>query len=239
MKLEFPCKRSNALTLTEVLVILALIAILAAMLIPATSNRKKALRVLCMNNLKQTAIAFKIWSPDQSDKYPTQVSVKWSGAQELVVTRYVGALFQVMSNELTTPNILICPADASRHWATNFTTDFGNRNISYFIGLDASEDDPDSILIGDDNFEIGGVPVKSIVLQISTNTPLAWTGERHQFIGNIALADGSVQTTTASSLTNAIIKQYLSEFLKPSRFTNVASSESAFSKTNRFRFAIP
>ena len=66
-----------------------------------------------------------------------------------------------MSNELATPKVLFCPADAGHHWATNFTTDFGNTNISYFVGLDAKDDCPMSILVGDDNFEIGGVPVKS------------------------------------------------------------------------------
>jgi prepilin-type processing-associated H-X9-DG protein len=52
---------------------------------------------------------------------------------------------------------------------------------------------------------------------------LAWTGERHRFTGNIGLADGSVQTTTDSDLTDAIMSQY--------------KSSSAF--TNRFRIAIP
>jgi prepilin-type processing-associated H-X9-DG protein len=78
--------------------------------------------------------------------------------------------------------------------------------------------------VGDDNFEINGTPVKSGVLEIRTNTPIAWTGERHKFWGNIGFADGSVQSGTSSWLTNAIIKQYEPTF-------GVV--------TNGFAFAIP
>ena len=238
MKLGFSNRRTNALTLIEVLVVVVVIAVLVAVAFyKVSSARRDARTFACVSNMKTIGIAFRIWR--ETPAYQMQVSTRNGGVKELVVTGNVAAVFQVMSNELGTPILLICPADASRHWATNFTTDFGNNSISYFVGLDASEDDPYSILTGDDNIEIGGVPVKSGVLLLSTNTPTGWTGERHRFIGNIAFADGSVQTVTISGLTNAIIKQYDSEFLKPSQFTNVAPNESIFSKTNRFRIAIP
>jgi prepilin-type N-terminal cleavage/methylation domain-containing protein len=223
VKLRFSNQRSNALTLTEVLVVLVVIAVLALILIPAsTPNRRVAQRNYCINNLKNIGVAFRVWM-DDGNYYPMAESVKRGGVKELVATGNVAAVFQVMSNELVKPKLLICPADAGHHWATNFTTDFGNKNISYLVGLDANDIYYDSILVGDDNFELGGVPLKSGVVQISTNTPIAWTGERHSFIGNIALADGSVQTVTISGLTNAIIKQL----------------ELMSYYTNRFRFAIP
>jgi competence protein ComGC len=224
MKLGSSNQRTNALTLTEVLVVVFVIAVLIALAFSKIdSSRRDARKFACIYNLKVTALAFRVWPSGQSDENPMQVSVERGGAKELVTTGNVASVFQVMSNELGTPKLLICPADASRHWATNFTTDFGNNSISYFVGLDASEDDPYSILMGDDNFEIGGVPVKSGVLLLSTNTPIGWTGERHRFAGNIALADGSIQMLTTSGLTNTMIKQY--EY--PGDFTN------------RFRIAIP
>jgi prepilin-type processing-associated H-X9-DG protein len=79
-----------------------------------------------------------------------------------------------------------------------------NKNVSYFVGLNASEDDPQAILSGDDNFEIGGIAVKSGLLELPTNSPIAWTVARHKFSGNILLADGSVQTVTISALTNLL-----------------------------------
>jgi hypothetical protein len=60
------------------------------------------------------------------------------------------------------------------------------------------------LLSGDDNFEIGGVPVKSGLLELSTNTPISWTAARHKFVGNIGLSYGSVQQVTQSGLRQAV-----------------------------------
>jgi hypothetical protein len=114
-----------------------------------------------------------------------------------------------MSNELSTPKILICPADV-RHAAKDFGSAFSNTNISYFIGVDAVEPEPprylsaQMFLSGDDNFAINGVSVKSELLEVSTNMTVTWTAARHKFIGNIGLADGSVQQITTTNLQQAI-----------------------------------
>ena len=108
-----------------------------------------------------------------------------------------------MSNELSTPKTLICPADV-RQPAKDFGSTFCNSNISYFVGVDADQSHPQMILSGDDNFEIAGIPVKSGLLELSTNAPVAWTAARHKFVGNIGLADGSVQQVTTHSLKTAL-----------------------------------
>jgi prepilin-type processing-associated H-X9-DG protein len=142
---------------------------------------------------------------------------------EVAAAGNVAAVFQAVSNEMSTPKILFCPLDASRHYATNFTTDFSPQNISYFVGLDANETNASSILIGDDNLEVGGVAVKSGVLELSTSTPILWTKTRHHLAGNVAFADGSAWQMVNSQLKGVILKQ----FEPPSTFTN------------RFRWAIP
>lgn len=77
--------------------------------------------------------------------------------------------------------------------------------ISYFLNLDARETYPQMVLSGDDDLVIGDgkhprptdnaaegdVPVTPGILQITTNTPIAW-GKRHRYGGNISFADGSV-----------------------------------------------
>jgi prepilin-type processing-associated H-X9-DG protein len=95
-----------------------------------------------------------------------------------------------------------CSADEDHTDATNFTTDFNNSKISYFVSLDASSAYPQMLLSGDDNFEIGGIPVKSGLLEISKSTSIAWTAARHKFAGNILAADGSVQMLNNPILTN-------------------------------------
>lgn len=204
MRLQRSNQQRNALTRTEVLVIVVVVAVIAVMILPSIGSkvRKRVQRILCVDNLKQITVAFR----EQGDKYPMQVSTNSGGAMELVATGNVAAVFQVMSNNLFTPKRLICPADADHHAATDFAAGFGNANISYFVGLDADDGHLESVVAGDDNFEIGGIPVKSGVLQIFTNTPIAWRGERHKNWGNFNLADGWVCWTNTAGLTNALIQ---------------------------------
>lgn len=118
-------------------------------------------------------------------------------------------VFQVMSNELSTPKILICPQDKKHIYTTNFAAGFSDTNISYFCSLDADQSLPNSIIYGDDNFIVHGRQIGPGILNLSTNLTVEWSKERMNDFhgpGNIGLADGSVQQTTSSSL-NRVIQQ--------------------------------
>ena len=88
---------------------------------------------------------------------------------ELVATGNVLATFLAMSNELGTPKILHCPEDTDRVETNSFAA-LASSNISYFVNVDATESYPQMFLCGDDNFAVDGVPVKSGLLEITTNT---------------------------------------------------------------------
>src|SRR5664279_3853223 len=169
MKPRLSRQKNTAMTLFEVGVVIAVLMIVVALLLPAILNSSHPSRINCVSNLKQEGIAFRLWEGDNNDLYPMAVSVTNGGAMELIATGNVAACFQVMSNELSTPKILLCPEDTHRTYATSFSTGFSDANISYFVNPDAAEIYPQMILDGDDNLTIGGVPVKSGLLQLSTN----------------------------------------------------------------------
>lgn len=218
--------KQNGFTLVELLFVIVVLVILAALLIPGTTkNKAKATTITCTNNLKQVGLAFRIWGGDAQDGYPQAYSVTNGGAMEAVLSENIAAVFQVMSNELMSPKILICPTDKKRIQATTFDRSDssigkqggnilfgGNTNLSYFVGLDAKDTQPNMFLTGDDNLLIGGTniyamggsPATSGILSLSTNTLVAWADTRHERRGNVGLADGSVQGFSSTALRNAL-----------------------------------
>ncbi len=193
---------SCGFTLVALLVIVAVVAVLAAMLLPAlAATKKKSSKIGCANNLKQCGLAFRIWEGDHNDKYPMDVPAVNGGTKECITGADTFRHFQVMSNELSTPKILVCPND-DRIAAANFVQ-LNNSNVSYFVGLDASDNYPQRLLIGDRNITGAGAPENGI-LKLVPGGPAAWTSSIHYNSGNVGLADGSVQEYTSSALRTAL-----------------------------------
>ena len=151
-----------------------------------------------------------------------------------------GMVYLVMSNELATPKILFCPSDTIHSGqSTNFsypdtlsvTTPGANQNapvlsqptkVSYFVGGDSTEADPQGIMGGDCNIgnqttsgsgsasttrfgatvspTLSAPEITSVAFGTAANN-WAWTAnDLHQKSGNLLIADGSVQSATISGL---------------------------------------
>lgn len=68
---------------------------------PFAAAKEQAERVSCVNNLKQIGLAARIWANDHGDVLPGD--------------------FLTMSNELSTPKILVCPGDKAQQPAKNWS----------------------------------------------------------------------------------------------------------------------
>lgn len=187
--------------MVEVIAVLAIAALLGVIILPWQQREKaRAQRMNCANHNKSVALSFRLWSGDNADRFPMQVSITNGGAMEWIERGNVAGVFLAITNEVSTPKILWCPADRRRGIAANFSKGFGNSNVSYFIGVDAQETQTGMFLTGDDNFLVNGRAVTPGVVALATNTPVEWTTARHNRLGNIAFADGSVQTLSSAKL---------------------------------------
>src|SRR5689334_14206578 len=149
MKSLWRHEKNRAFTLVEMLVVIAIIAVLAALLLPAlTRGKQRAQRIQCIGNLKEMGTAFHIFAHDHRGKFPMQTPIAEGGSEELVIAGnnisgnfyFAYRHLQTLANELVVARILICPAD-TREPAVNFGA-LQNSNVSYFVGVNADYNIP-------------------------------------------------------------------------------------------------
>jgi type II secretory pathway pseudopilin PulG len=147
-------------------------AIMAALLLPAlVAAKNKAQVINSESNLKQIGLAFKIWADDNNDQFPFNVGQAQGGVKELCETDGNGfeknpaAVFMVMSNELSTTRILVCPNDNTKQPAADFASLTAN-NISYQLrsGTNVNEGNPEEVLAVD--------PINGLVLHCDGSVEL-------------------------------------------------------------------
>lgn len=206
MKPSLSSRKTSAMTLVEAIVTITIVFILViCACLPLLKDKAKFMS--CRNTLKASECAFWIWAGDNKDKFPMELSTNSGGAKEPLLEGKLSEVFLVVSNELCTPRILVCPADI-RTSVTNWSQ-FNNRHLSYFIGIDATyntnfaDASMSRILFGDRNLTNKNITDKNI-LQLTPGQAAGWTSELHNNRGNVCRANGEVLKLNNSQLDMAL-----------------------------------
>ena len=118
----------------ELLVVIGIIAILAALLLPALSQaKKKAQRIQCVNNVRQLGLTLQLYVAENNTAYPLTHS--WSGNLAVFIRRN-----QQTANH-SQNSLWLCPSAAPPStWPTNdfyFSYGYNGYGISTNVSVDS------------------------------------------------------------------------------------------------------
>jgi type II secretory pathway pseudopilin PulG len=221
--LVMPDSPRRAFTRVELLACLTALALLAALALPALAGTTSRSQVVqCLNNLRQMGRGVQLWGADHQNEPPWWTPTIYGGSYvSSVPGSKIGAVFYeltFMRNELATPRILACPADAGVKVASEFSSDpvrgfmsaaFQINANSYFLNLHTRSEHPSAPVFGDWNLRTSGIgggcsSGANNTLQISfSDSSVGWTNAVHGPQGNIVLMDGSVTATTSEQVRQA------------------------------------
>lgn len=108
-------RRKGSFTLLELLIVVAIIAILAGLLLPALNSvRSKAQSIYCQNNLKQLGLAFKTYSNDfkRIPRVCIMPSKRSSAEKTFGNPEYIPSIRELLAGELKgSEKVFRCPSD--------------------------------------------------------------------------------------------------------------------------------
>ena len=235
MNIHFTNRRTHAFSLVEVMVVVAVIAIISAVFLSKHArDRDRARRISCIGSLKITSMGLRLFANDADGAYPFQFlsrptnSMMFGSAFKTNDPGELWKLIQVAQNDIASARVPICPGDRPWRPADSFLTaglpgEFAHTNsrlnaLSYFLSPDADESDPSLILMGDRYLttdpETSSERKTSFLFgqqDVSSGASLEkqvrWISTVHQGGGNAAFMDGSVQQLTTAKLREAIVNQ--------------------------------
>lgn len=213
-------QRESAFTRVECLCCLGAMLLLSCVVLPSLAdNRSRSQQVLCIDNLRLIGRAVQVWEAENARVSPWKTVTTPEGTIPRDAQAYMG--FRMLSNELVTPKILVCPSDLTRikkvadNWSTSAnggygnTAGYGDNATSYTVSYHAFFTEPNSLVSSDRNLRVDAYVRDCVISRTAGSfaemrvgaqpTGAGWTNNVHGLSGNILTTDGRVTQTSSNS----------------------------------------
>jgi prepilin-type N-terminal cleavage/methylation domain-containing protein/prepilin-type processing-associated H-X9-DG protein len=186
--------KPQAFTLVELLVVIAVIAILASLLLPAlASSKKRARAIQCVNNLKQVGAGAHMYAHDNDNILQLDSLIPGSGTWASILFTNVG---------LEQREIFLCPSYKPFVWE-NWVNVYGIRRDAppecakgpngIFFRVDCVNNPTEYLLVGDTTSQAQGGFTARQYYQFQVSSPLRMIHARHFGRANGLFLDGHVE----------------------------------------------
>ncbi|MBW3637368.1 MAG: DUF1559 domain-containing protein [Armatimonadetes bacterium] len=209
---------AKGFTLTEVLIVICIVMMLAAILLPALSRANdNARRISCASNLKQLSLGLRIYVQDYDDFFIPSGDI----------FTVPGGWSERLAPYLKSSQVFQCPSEGTEqdNFALDYTDYYYNLNLGPRLGGSVNEASieysANTIVLGEgtsreSDYSCRGLGEQECFFSLFTVTVPASATKRHFEGANYAFADGHVK------------------WLRP--FAIADSSTRASSEINSFRF---
>jgi hypothetical protein len=202
----------------ELIACLGCLTLLIALALPAlAATPSRSHMAQCLNNLRFLGRAVEMWGSDHEGEPPWRTYVSRGGTRPDSGLKPGNAWFEftALSNELTTPRILACPADVGVKVASEFSsqatrgymaTGFRAVATSYLVSLDNRFADPKFLLSADRNIRFTSIAPCVNGINNADNVDRfdfsagKWTNAVHGLQGQVLRTDGAGLTIAADQL---------------------------------------